>query len=112
MARHAGASRMSLTVHRHDDVLVLEVVDDGVGFDPASVPGERPLRAAGHREPRARARRHHGGRVRAGIRHDGPGGGAGRMIRVVLADDHAVVRRGLAGLIESTDDLVVVGRRA
>lgn len=31
------------------------------------------------------------------------------MIRVVLADDHAVVRRGLAGLIESTDDLVVVG---
>ena len=25
------------------------------------------------------------------------------MIRVVLADDHAVVRRGLAGLLESTD---------
>jgi DNA-binding NarL/FixJ family response regulator len=32
-----------------------------------------------------------------------------RMIRVVLADDHAVVRRGLAGLLESTDDLEVVG---
>ncbi|HSF37524.1 MAG TPA: response regulator transcription factor [Nocardioides sp.] len=32
-----------------------------------------------------------------------------RMIRVVLADDHAVVRRGLAGLIESTEDLEVVG---
>lgn len=31
------------------------------------------------------------------------------MIRVVLADDHAVVRRGLTGLIESTHDLVVVG---
>ena len=31
------------------------------------------------------------------------------MIRVLLADDHAVVRRGLAGLIESTDDLEVVG---
>jgi DNA-binding NarL/FixJ family response regulator len=31
------------------------------------------------------------------------------MIRVVIADDHAVVRRGLTGLIESTDDLVVVG---
>ena len=31
------------------------------------------------------------------------------MIRVVIADDHAVVRRGLAGLIESTDDLEVVG---
>ena len=32
-----------------------------------------------------------------------------RRIRVVLADDHAVVRRGLAGLLESTDDLEVVG---
>ncbi|MCP3424311.1 response regulator [Nocardioides pinisoli] len=31
------------------------------------------------------------------------------MIRVVLADDHAVVRRGLTGLIESTEDLEVVG---
>ena len=32
-----------------------------------------------------------------------------QVIRVVLADDHAVVRRGLAGLIESSDDLEVVG---
>ena len=31
------------------------------------------------------------------------------MIRVVLADDHAVVRSGLAGLVESADDLEVVG---
>ena len=31
------------------------------------------------------------------------------MIRVVVADDHAVVRRGLAGLIEGADDLDLVG---
>lgn len=31
------------------------------------------------------------------------------MIRVVVADDHAVVRSGLTGLIEGTDDLEVVG---
>ena len=31
------------------------------------------------------------------------------MIRVVVADDHAVVRSGLSGLIEGTDDLEVVG---
>ncbi len=31
------------------------------------------------------------------------------MIRVVVADDHHVVRRGLTGLIDSTDDLEVVG---
>lgn len=31
------------------------------------------------------------------------------MIRIVIADDHAVVRRGLVGLVESAPDLEVVG---
>ncbi len=31
------------------------------------------------------------------------------MIRVVIADDHAVVRRGLSGLIDNAADLSVVG---
>ncbi|MGZ5403108.1 MAG: response regulator [Nocardioides sp.] len=31
------------------------------------------------------------------------------MIRLVIADDHAVVRRGLTGLLESADDIEVVG---
>ena len=34
VSRHAEASRVSLTVRREDDLLVLEVVDDGRGFDP------------------------------------------------------------------------------
>lgn len=34
VARHADASRMSVTVCRQGDLLVLEVVDDGRGFDP------------------------------------------------------------------------------
>jgi two-component system NarL family sensor kinase len=38
VARHAHATRMSLTVRREDDRLVLEVVDDGVGFDPGATP--------------------------------------------------------------------------
>ena len=58
VARHAHADRMSLTVRHEDDRLVLEVVDDGVGFDPATVGDRRPLRPARGREPRARARRH------------------------------------------------------
>jgi signal transduction histidine kinase len=33
VARHADARRMSVTVHREDRALVLEVVDDGRGFD-------------------------------------------------------------------------------
>ncbi|MBD3925642.1 sensor histidine kinase [Nocardioides cavernae] len=37
VARHARADRMSLTVRHEDDRLVLEVVDDGVGFDPATM---------------------------------------------------------------------------
>ena len=35
VARHAGASRLSVTVRREADLLVLEVVDDGIGFDPS-----------------------------------------------------------------------------
>jgi signal transduction histidine kinase len=37
VARHARADRMSLTVRHEGDRLLLEVVDDGVGFDPAAV---------------------------------------------------------------------------
>ena len=48
VARHARATRMSLTVRREDDRLVLEVVDDGVGFDPGATPADAHfgLRAA------------------------------------------------------------------
>jgi two-component system NarL family sensor kinase len=48
VARHARASRMSLTVRREADVLVLEVVDDGLGFDPGATVGDEHfgLRAA------------------------------------------------------------------
>jgi DNA-binding NarL/FixJ family response regulator len=36
-------------------------------------------------------------------------GGAGRRIRVLLVDDHGVVRRGLRGYLELLDDIEVVG---
>ncbi|MCX6400659.1 MAG: sensor histidine kinase [Propionibacteriales bacterium] len=36
VARHAHASRMSVTVHAEQNLLVLEVVDDGRGFDPGA----------------------------------------------------------------------------
>jgi DNA-binding NarL/FixJ family response regulator len=34
---------------------------------------------------------------------------ATRPIRVLLVDDHAVVRRGLRGFLEPQDDITVVG---
>jgi len=35
VAKHAGARRVALELHRDDDQLVLRVTDDGRGFDPA-----------------------------------------------------------------------------
>ncbi|MBY5160990.1 GAF domain-containing sensor histidine kinase [Salsipaludibacter albus] len=35
VARHARASTVEVRVDLHDDLLVLEVVDDGAGFDPS-----------------------------------------------------------------------------
>ncbi|WP_322921622.1 sensor histidine kinase [Nocardioides renjunii] len=37
VVRHSRATRMSLTVHRQGGALVLEVVDDGVGFAPGTL---------------------------------------------------------------------------
>lgn len=53
---HADAGRTVLTVTYHDDEVVLDVRDDGIGFDPASVraDGTRGRGLAGIRE-RARA---------------------------------------------------------
>ena len=39
VARHARASRVGLTMSYMEDVVLLDVRDDGVGFDPASVNG-------------------------------------------------------------------------
>jgi signal transduction histidine kinase len=38
VGRHAGATRVGLTLSYMDDVVVLDVRDDGRGFDPAAVP--------------------------------------------------------------------------
>jgi DNA-binding NarL/FixJ family response regulator len=40
---------------------------------------------------------------------DGADGGSGGPIRVLLVDDHGVVRRGLRGYLELLDDIEVVG---
>ena len=78
VARHAGASRMSLTVHRHDDVLVLEVVDDGAGFDPASVAGEDRFGLRGTES----LVREHGGTMEV---ESAPGAGTTVRVEVPLA---------------------------
>ena len=60
---------------------------------------------------RAGARRHARDRVapRRGDERDARGG---RVIRVLIADDHAVVRQGLRTFLELHDDIEVVGEAA
>ncbi|HSW43913.1 MAG TPA: sensor histidine kinase [Patescibacteria group bacterium] len=44
--RHAGASRVALTLTYFDDEVALDVIDDGRGFDPAALSAPGP--AGGH----------------------------------------------------------------
>jgi len=46
---------------------------------------------------------------RSALREGGPAGYKGGMIRVFLLDDHEVVRRGLADLLQAEGDIEVVG---
>ncbi|HEX4216144.1 MAG TPA: sensor histidine kinase [Candidatus Dormibacteraeota bacterium] len=45
VGRHAEASRVGLTLSYMDDVVLLDVRDDGAGFDPAVVAGQRRERS-------------------------------------------------------------------
>lgn len=40
-AKHSGATELFLRIHRHDAELVVEVEDNGRGFDPAVLDGQR-----------------------------------------------------------------------
>ncbi|MFJ8147207.1 sensor histidine kinase [Streptomyces sp. NPDC096048] len=52
---HAGASTVALTLTLLDDQAVLDVTDDGHGFDPAALP-DAPAGVRGHGLPAMRAR--------------------------------------------------------
>jgi DNA-binding NarL/FixJ family response regulator len=99
-----------------DTEVALDVVDDGAGFDPDSVvpAGEAPdNRGFGLAAMRARARAagHPGCGVlrRRGHRGGGhPAARGRRMIRLLLADDHPVVRAGLRAVLETEADFVVL----
>ena len=62
-------------------------------------------------------RQDHGDQPRRWCRHDGDrrialarrSGAVGHMIRVVLADDQALVRSGLRALLATSNDIQVVG---
>ena len=117
-ARHAGPATVTVSLHRDGPgTVTLDIVDDGAGFDvqqvrsaprdghlglqlladAASVPGAllQVSSAPGPRNPlAARARRRAGGH---------------RVIRVLLVDDHQLVRAGVKTLLQSDPEITVVG---
>jgi signal transduction histidine kinase len=74
VGRHAGAATCRLSLYRRDGAAVLEVDDDGRGFDPAATPG------TGHGLPNLRGRAEGlGGRLEIAS-----GAGQGTTIRVLI----------------------------
>jgi len=57
VARHAGATRVGLTLSYMDDVVTLDVRDDGTGFDPGAVAVDRADGGFGLTAMRERLRR-------------------------------------------------------
>ncbi len=132
--KHAQVDRAELHLSRRQEYAELEVCDQGVGFDAAATwddpdsfglihirerlepiggsievesrPGDGsrvtvlvPIAPAPSPEDEAPAPAHIGPHPKAD----------GSRIRVLLADDHPLIRQGLTGLLELQDDLEVVG---
>ena len=57
VAKHAGARRVALTLSYMEDLVTLDVRDDGAGFDPSAVPARSPDGGFGLTAMRERLRR-------------------------------------------------------
>ena len=108
--RHAQATQVQIELHSDDGQIMLTVTDDGVGLPPDwSRPGHFGLRGSGRARGasgRLLYRCEQSAAWRAPDRQDSPDGGS--MIKVLLADDHAVVRTGFRLLLQSQPDINVV----
>ena len=105
--KHAVASRvpLRLTARGRRDLVVH---DDGKGFDPAKRARRKP-RPGRHARARRAARRPPDDRIERRCRDDAQGGGPDPVIRVLVVDDHAVVRAGLRRLLDAEPDIETVG---
>ena len=107
------AQRARRASSREPGATVVRVADDGDGFDPGAVAaGPRAARDARARRswPAARCDVHSA--PGAGTDHRTATGGAPHEHRVLIADDHGVVRGGLRLLLDRQPDMEVVGEAA
>ena len=139
-ARHASAARVALTLAYGEEMVVLTIEDDGVGFHPELVAARRPDRSGGFGlismnerlrlvggslTIESRPARASGTRLIASIPYDGRSAPAPaplppptvppapvEVIRVVVVDDHPPVRRGIATLLAEQPGIEVVAEGA
>ena len=113
--RHARATRAELSLEAENGAVVLRVRDDGRGIDAAGLRSghgvrgmrERALLVGGDLEVVRVAP--HGTEVRLRLPvKDARMSEHPLKIRILLADDHTVVRRGLRMVLEAAPDLEVV----
>ena len=117
VVKHAAAGVPDLAVDPDDGHLHLQIVDDGRGYDPTQTTGgmglgnirERVARLNGEfaipSEPGG------GTRLEAMMPYCG-GGPMSDLIRILIADDHYVVRQGLTTLLMPRNGMEVVGEAA
>ncbi|MFH1144316.1 MAG: PAS domain-containing protein [Candidatus Eisenbacteria bacterium] len=140
VVKHAGVKDARLRIRRHGNVLRLAVCDDGHGFDPRAIGKTGGLGLLGIREriqllggrmrissapgrgsrllfsvpdPQEGASASpNGGSHATRLAHPehGPGDAPAPRLRVLLVDDHKLVREGLAALLQEQSDIEVVGQ--
>jgi PAS domain S-box-containing protein len=114
--RHSGATDIRVEASGSEDLLRVEVVDNGAGFDPEAVPSvaqsaglsgirERADLLSARLEIEAGGERGTVVRFELALVNDEPA-----VVRVLLIEDHVAVREAIAAMLDREPDLTVVGQ--
>ena len=114
IARHSGATRVSISLGASDGSVRLTLSDNGRGLvaDRRNGMGLSGMRArAGSFGGELKIESKPGaGRRHRSARAAGPGASGDSVIRILLADDHALVRQGFRMILEAQPDMEIVGQ--